>query len=368
MTLKPIIIRGVSKWVLDDGRGKSRTRQFFATKTDGQAALRKAQKDRSELGKSWGVIPEKKKLRWLQIMAEMEANETDIENVWRVWQSSPQPKSGCSLRKAVNELLEAKRSAKRSTKHVGNLEWYLDHFISGRETADVSSITPTVIEKWFAGRNEAPHSQRGHIGLLSSLFAHCWRKRYIAENPVKRLDPVTIVRKPPPMLTLVQSESAMLWAAQHKPAFVPWLALTLFAGLRPESEADAIVWPHIDLDRAVVRVEISKTRHPRILDLQFCPPAWEWLLAFKSQKLPLTHITRRRYLRALREHLEMDRWPQDILRHTAASNLLAYHQDAGKVANFLGHSVGVLLRSYKSLVEKSDAEKWMKILPKQNAA
>jgi len=81
--------------------------------------------------------------------------------------------------------------------------------------------------------------------------------------------------------------------------------------------------------------------------------------------LKLSHVTRRRYLRALREFLGFKRWPQDILRHTAASNLLAFHQDAGKVASFLGHSAGTLLRNYKALIFKEDAEKWMNLSPRK---
>jgi hypothetical protein len=79
----------------------------------------------------------------------------------------------------------------------------------------------------------------------------------------------------------------------------------------------------------------------------------------------LKHITRRRYLRALRDYLRFKRWPQDVLRHTAASNLLAFHQDAGKVAAFLGHSAGILLRHYKALVFREDADAWMRIMPKK---
>ena len=44
--------------------------------------------------------------------------------------------------------------------------------------------------------------------------------------------------------------------------------------------------------------------------------------------------------------LGLSRWPQDLLRHTAASYLLALHGDAGKVATMLGNSSSVLLTHY----------------------
>lgn len=140
--------------------------------------------------------------------------------------------------------------------------------------------------------------------------------------------------------------------------------------MRPDSEADHISWRDIDLKRGRIVVSRTKTRHPRIIELAFCPPALPWLQLAKKLKspLPIPHGTRRRYLRALRASLRLREWPQDVLRHTAASMLLAYHQDAGKCAAFLGNSAGILLRSYKALVFREDAARWMKLIPKTRKA
>jgi integrase len=171
----------------------------------------------------------------------------------------------------------------------------------------------------------------------------------------------------PAVLTLAQSRKAILWARRRKPHCLAWLALSLFAGLRPDAEADYMTWKDIDLDRKRIVITKSKVRVPRIVDLAFCPPALEWLRVAKELKspLPLTHVTRRRYVRDLRAFLKFKRWPQDVLRHTSASNLLAFHQDAGKVAAFLGNSAGVLLRDYKALIFKEDADRFMGLLPKK---
>jgi hypothetical protein len=64
------------------------------------------------------------------------------------------------------------------------------------------AITTELIEEWFTARNEAPRSRKQHTGLLSALFDHCWRRRYIAENPVDRLEKVHIDREVPNILTL----------------------------------------------------------------------------------------------------------------------------------------------------------------------
>ena len=57
-------------------------------------------------------------------------------------------------------------------------------------------------------------------------------------------------------------------------------------------------------------------------------------------------------------------WPKDVLRHSCASYLMALWQDAGRVAAELGKSVNILLRHYRELVRKEDAERFWRIVPR----
>ena len=52
-------------------------------------------------------------------------------------------------------------------------------------------------------------------------------------------------------------------------------------------------------------------------------------LAFNmNADLPVPQVSRRRWIRALRDHLGLENRPRDVLRHTAASHLLVLKQDA----------------------------------------
>ena len=367
MEITPCLVRGEPRWKIEiGGADGKRKRQFLKSPEAAEKALKAAKKDRADVGRAWEVLTAKEKAVVMQILKEIQAAGFTLEQVWNTAKALPQaPVSGCTLQTAVAEVLQAKKDANCRQRHLDNLEWYLGIFIKGRAQMDVSQITDKELREWFAARNEAPRSKRGHIGLLSTLFTHCWKRKYIAENPVRRLDTVKIERGIPKTLTNQQSRKSLIWAVRKKPQFLGWLVLALFVGLRPEAEADNCDWPNIDLDRGRIIIDKSKT-DPRIIDLSLCPTAWEWLKLAKAlgSPLSLTFVTRRRYIRALRDYLGFDRWPQDILRHTAASNLLAIHQDAGKVALFLGNSAGVLLRDYVNLTFKEDAQNFMSILPK----
>lgn len=371
ITATPCLVRGQKRWRIETGTGwkaGQRKRQIFKTEAEALQAARDAAKERAQLGKAWHIMGAAQKVGVMATLTEIHEAGMTLDQVWSIARNQPDaPKSNCTLQKAVDETIAAKRQAGCRSKHLKNLEWYLGRFIKGRERTQIAKIGEPEISDWFAKRKEAPRSKKQHMGLLSALFQHAWRRRYIAENPVDRMDKVRVDQGIPQTLTLRQCWQAVTWCRRQKPEFLAWLALTLFVGMRPEAEADHITWDDIDLKRSRIVITKSKTRKPRIIDLSFCPPALAWLEIAKEQKspLPIAKITRRRYIRKLRDRLKLKAWPQDVLRHTAASNLLAFHQDAGKVASFLGNSAGVLLRSYKALVFKEDAEKWMSLKPRR---
>lgn len=362
MRLTVVTKRGEPRWKLETLSGKRRKRQYFRTHDAAKKALACAERQLAAVGRSYDLMSAREKAQVAAVLHEIREAGFTLPQVWTGFKSRPNaPKASRTLKQAVAELLEAKRRAKRRPRHLDNMEWYLGRFIQGREEMDVSAIGEAQLTAWFQARNEAPRSQKQHTGLLSALFDHCWRKRYIPENPVDRLEKIHIDQEVPKVLTLRQAIKAAAWARRKEPKFLAWLTLALFCGMRPDAEADFIDWGQIDLERGRIVITKSKVRAPRIIDLSFCPPALYWLRVAKQigSPLPLTKITRRRYMRKLRAALRLEKWPQDVLRHTAASNLLAFHQDAGKVAAFLGNSAGVLLRAYKALVFKEDAAKFM---------
>lgn len=75
-------------------------------------------------------------------------------------------------------------------------------------------------------------------------------------------------------------------------------------------------------------------------------------------QLPISNATKKRLQRKLRAIMGWKVWPKDILRHTCASHWLAVVPDAQRIALQLGNSPAILLRHYRSIVTKEDAEKF----------
>ena len=107
----------------------------------------------------------------------------------------------------------------------------------------------------------------------------------------------------------------------------------------------------------------SKVRRRRIVRLEPAAVAFLKHARDSDSRLPVSRETRRRYLVHAKTKLGFDSWPQDLARHTAASYLLDHHQDAGRVAESLGNSPGILGRHYKEIVHPRECMAFWDVRP-----
>ncbi|MDD5139382.1 MAG: hypothetical protein PHY43_03860 [Verrucomicrobiales bacterium] len=253
----------------------------------------------------------------------------------------------------MEELLSSKRAANRRPDYIKSLLHYIDRFAAGREHLPLSSITTADVEAWLS-QFPVPDSRKTWLTRISTLFSFAVRRDYLPANPCDKIERVTIDRKPPIIFTPDQSRELL---AMCPTICKPWLVLTMFAGIRPDREMRLLKWEHINLDTATVQILFPKVRkHRRIVPLE---PIVVKLLRehpLKTGFVAPSNSTLRRFKRKMRAVLGFARWPQDVTRHTAASYLMALHQDAGKVAAGLGNSVAVLMNHYIVPVEKKICE------------
>lgn len=266
---------------------------------------------------------------------------------------------GITLLDALRQLETAKLAANRRGAYVKHLSFCVKTFSRFVGNVPLSSIGTEHVESWLLSKGKNPSSRQTYIARLSTLFEFSKRRRWISENPCFYLERVTIDQNAPSVLS--STEASLLWreCIQLKPSGSAWLALALYAGLRPE-EAMALRWEQIDFEgkRIFIRAETSKVRYHRIVE----PPekAFRLLQIAKESRgqLPISNTTKKRLQRKLRAIMGWNSWPKDILRHTCASHWLAVVPDAQKIALQLGNSPAILLRHYRSIVTREDAEKF----------
>ncbi len=259
-----------------------------------------------------------------------------------------------SLSAAIEQLLAAKRGANLRPVYLKSLSYYLNRFALGREQAPLESISTGDVEAFLAKFPKAS-SRATWLNRVSTLFAFAVRRDYLPKNPCDRLERITIDRVAPFVLAPGQAVTLLAVAPLLMRTYV---ILGLFVGVRP-AELLKLSWANVDLATQTLTVNEAKTRRRRIVPLHAKAVALLRACPLQAGKLSPSNSTVRRFKRAARLALGLKSWPSDLLRHTAASYLLALHGDAGKVATMLGNSSAILLNHYHQPVKaEACAEFW----------
>ena len=352
---------GKDVWELDIGMVEGRRRRLFF-KTEKAARLKSAEikSDFAAAGRRWANGRTSQKAKLIHILEEINERGLTLEQVWDAYKSGKiaQHQSGKIISVAIEEVLAIKSASNLRPKYLSELRRYLKLFARGKESLDVGQLGVTEIEAWFTGRNESPSARIGNLGKLSALFDHCWRRGYIKENPCLRVEKPHVEVGVPKVFSVEQCDRLMKTALKTDKKLIPELALGLFAGVRP-TEIARLNWDKIDLKRKLLTIDAaaSKVRHRRLVSLQ--PTCVAWLKI--GGQLPCT-VNHRRRMDNLKEAAHLQEWPHDVLRHTAASHLVALF-GARTAAEMLGHSETMLFKHYRELVHPKEAKQFWQILP-----
>ena len=209
--------------------------------------------------------------------------------------------------------------------------------------------------------------------FLSEIMTYSLEREWIEGNPMStwgRTKRKKNLAQEVEILSVAEAKNLLEVARRDEAAqfFVPYLALGLFLGLRPE-EASRLHWDKIDLSQNTIEIRAEKTKVKATRHIQINPLARAWLKAFRPQKatgvLPLSEYRRRvawdrirnlagwrvwepnKVIDGKQGHLK--EWPDDCLRHSYASYWLPIHNDRPKLAEHMGTSVGVIREYYAGL-------------------
>ncbi len=149
-----------------------------------------------------------------------------------------------------------------------------------------------------------------------------------------------------------------------KGCMVPYFALCLFAGIRPDWEDGEIgkIQPgHINLKTGVIHLEpeVSKVNEKRIIKIQ--PNLALWLERYPADNFPIIPPTSFREMRInIRRRFNLG---YDILRHTFISMLVGAFRSVGDAALQAGSSESIIRRFYLDLKSEEAADDFWRISP-----
>lgn len=267
----------------------------------------------------------------------------------------------------MDEFLCYKERKNRRPDYLRTMKTFL-RMVARDFPQSVHEIPAEEIELWLYRKWHKPSTVCGRIGRLSSFFSFCVRRRYCEHNPIRFLERPTIERNPPTILTPRQADDFLKTVSNHD--LLGYTALGLFTGIRP-SELARMNWDAINIEPRDIRdlkgyglanvsAAASKVRYRRIVPIH--PACLPWLRKCERNG-PIVKRSRTHPFTAPMAATAGFTWSPDILRHTAASYMMALYEDAGRVSHWLGNSQSILLNHYYQLVTHEDCLAFWSIVP-----
>jgi integrase len=241
------------------------------------------------------------------------------------------------------EVVAAKRKSGRSERHLISLDYRLRRLVAGIGDQPITAITTDALQaeidrhpKWN------PRTVHGVVQGWKIGFNFAIRRGWLLKNPADRLELPKIVHGEPEIFTVDEVRrlmAATLFRDRDPllPACRAYLAIGLFAGLRPESEIAPLEWKHVDLETATIRVKAAnaKDRDRRIVEIQPNLAAWLRPIVRRHGRVLTQPIDKLRA--AVRNVLGLAEWPHDIMRHTYVSYHFGEFQNEAYTKKQVGH-------------------------------
>ncbi|MBT3638348.1 MAG: tyrosine-type recombinase/integrase [Opitutae bacterium] len=240
------------------------------------------------------------------------------------------------------------------------------------EFSSIKLIAFSHIEHWEAFSRKLGEASRRYENHLRILFNYAVERGYLNSSPmIGKLSDAPKLNKPA-ILREDQWRQLLLTAIQTDSTLdlLGYVVLTLYMGLRPESEVKRISWKNINFKTGKLFLgddETGKSDLGRTLEI---PKAAMDLLARckrKKGRIIKSDYEHRKNWDELREKagfivrnkegkITRNDWVADIARHTAGTMVYANTQSKEVVRAFLGHTNDVTMRYYVNHGESLDEE------------
>jgi len=263
------------------------------------------------------------------------------------------------LEPAIERYLKIKEGQNLRPLTLRQIRWKLGMLQKAFGGSKCHEITTTMMEDWFRVKEWKRSTIDGVMAKIGPFFNWCIREAICIHNPLKYIILPKKDESAPCIFSPSQVQDLMSNALLLDPCMLPYLALGIFAGIRPE-ELMRLSWADVGPDMIEITAHKAKSRQRRLVSLSGNLRSWLDL----GGDLPPRN--KRKRLERLREASEVS-WGHDIMRHTFASYHLAHHGSADRTAHELGHrDTKMLFGHYRELVSRNHAAQFWAISPVQN--
>jgi hypothetical protein len=273
---------------------------------------------------------------------------------------------------AVWQYLETKEHCSKNTyNQAKGLLMKLVDWANGRT---LECISREDAQEYLKTAKNGSHNH--YLRFAKSLYKWAITEGIIDDSPFKNIAPKTRIHREVAVLSCEEAK-ALLEASKVLCAgeLLAYTAITLFAGLRPDSEMRHLSWEAINLEDAEIRVTMGKTRIPRTVDMP--KNLVKWLMKCDPSHPIYPKNFRRKWAKVRNKagfkggaaktpqekalEAKLKPWVKDYTRHTAISYRVRQTGDIHRTATWAGNSPAIIRSHYLGLTSGSAARKYWDI-------
>ena len=302
-------------------------------------------------------------------------------------------------KKTVAEIVQEhlallEKTARPAT--VRDRRWNLEAFAKQYGGELAAAITPTMINAFTLEIPKRP-TQAARWRSVRALFNFAVAQGYMDEPPTERAKKIKQeIPDEISVLSPAEVQEVMRRALQMEPRLVPYLAIGIFAGLRPENELGRLDWDKINLKSRTITVtgKNAKTKKKRAVPISDNLAAWLETVP-EAERAGEIYYYRRALRRVLgqeqaakaekRAELEAQaaregrklsgptpdetpapevlRWGQDIMRHTFGSYRQAVIKNINQLCEEMGNTPHIARTHYLDPPDEETAAEFWAITP-----
>ena len=288
------------------------------------------------------------------------------------------------------EHLDGMQKAGKRRPTIRDRRLYLGSFIDTHGNTLAAAITTAQVEDWVLDA-DTPSKQASRRRAAHALFNYARKRGLIEKNPAAAVErPNELGPDHVSYLHPGEAEAVLRVVQTMEPRMVPYFAIGMFAGLRPQNELGRLDWRNINLKGGKITVvkstaKTKKTRHPPISEnlrewlesvpteerhgqLFYSRRAYRRIIGFArvdAKGEPVTFTMRDgkpQYHKA--DKLKRVRWSPDIMRHSFCSYRQAQIKNIMQLVHEAGNTVAVAEEHYVNLdIEDTHVHRFWNIGP-----
>lgn len=277
--------------------------------------------------------------------------------------------SGLSLVDLVEKYIKGAEKAGNKIRDIQTIRSHLRRF-SSHIKVPTESIRALDIDRYLQDEKDwSNRTRNNHRQSISRLFNWAIEKEYLPrnmQNPAERATTYKVETSGSPGIFTPKELTTLLdYAAENLKEWVPYLAISAFAGVR-SAEVARLQWSDILTEEKVIVLESRHTKTNRRRVAHMPDNLVLWLNSYKGEKSG--RICPAKNPNKMTNQLSKDTkipWKHNALRHSYISYQMAILRDAAKVAEQCGNSPQQVQANYKANALESDAKKWFDVCPKK---